>query len=95
LLRQATVVLMQAVPDRFQLAAIEQALTTVDGVLAAHDLHVWAVTSEQPVLSAHLTVAPEVDRARVMADVHHRLRDRFGLRYSTVQLDCPGGCGQT
>ncbi len=92
LLKQTTAVLMQAVPKGIDLAAVEHALTDVDGVVASHDLHVWSVTSDRAVLSAHLTVLPEADRQRVMDEVHRRIRDQFDVHHSTIQIDCPGEC---
>lgn len=92
LLRQTTAVLMQAVPAGLELAAIERALTSIDGVLATHDVHLWGVTAQQAIMSAHLSIDPDADRRRVMDEVHRRLRDDFDLHHSTIQLDCPGGC---
>lgn len=92
LLGQAVAVLMQAVPAHVDLRAIETALTSVDGVLEVHDLHVWSVTSGRDVISAHLTVDPAADRPHIAGVVQQHLRDDFGLHHSTIQLDCPGGC---
>ena len=92
LLKQTTAVLMQAVPKGIDLASVEQVLTGADGVVAVHDLHVWSVTSDRVVMSAHLTVHPGVDRQRVMDEVHRCMRDQFDVHHSTIQLDCPGEC---
>lgn len=91
-MKQAAGVLMLAVPPELELAAVEEELTSVDGVLAAHDVHAWSITSKQPIMSAHLTISPDADRQRLMEEVHRRLRDRFDLHHSTIQLDCPSGC---
>jgi Co/Zn/Cd efflux system component len=39
------------------------------------------------VVSAHVTTLVDADREAVMAEVHVRLRQRFDLRHSTIQLD--------
>lgn len=93
LLGQATRVLMEAVPEGIELSALERTLTGVAGVIAAHDLHVWSVTSGRAVMSAHLTVDRDADRSAIMATIHERLRDEFDVRHSTIQLECPDGCG--
>ena len=92
LLRETVRVLMQAVPDRIDLRALEQALTSIGGVLAVHDLHVWSVTRGRDVMSAHLTVASDASRVRIADEVQRVLREEFDLHHSTLQLDCPGGC---
>lgn len=92
LLKQTTSVLMQAVPRGLDLTSVEQVLTGVDGVVASHDLHVWSVTNDRAVMSAHLSVQPDIDRQRVMDEVHRRLRDQLDVHHTTIQLDCPGEC---
>lgn len=92
LLKQTTAILMQAAPEGIDVSEVGRTLTSVDGVVGAHDLHVWSLTSGREVLSAHLTAAPGFDRQAIMSAVHERLRRDFNLRHSTIQLDCPGDC---
>ena len=92
LLRQTTAVLMQAVPEGIDIASVERALTSVSGVLAVPDLHIWALTGGQVFLSAHLTIAPDLRRQTVLDEVHRLMRERFGVHHTTVQLDCPEDC---
>jgi cobalt-zinc-cadmium efflux system protein len=92
LLAETVGVLMQAVPRRIDLTAVEAALTSVDGVVEVHDLHVWSLTSGRDMMSAHIAVAPGVDRQGIVEAIHHRLRHDFDLHHSTLQLDCPGEC---
>lgn len=91
LLRQTTAVLMQAVPEGIDLATIDRAITSVPGVIAAHDLHVWSITQGRAVMSAHLTVDVDADRPGVMTEVHRRLH-QLDVHHSTIQLDCPDQC---
>ncbi len=92
LLKQTTAVLMQAAPEGIDVSEVERTLMNVDGVVGAHDLHVWSVTSGRAVLSAHLTAEPGFDRQAIMSAVHERMRCDFNLRHSTIQLDCPADC---
>ena len=92
LLKQTTTVLMQAVPDGISLAAVEKTLITLDGVIAAHDLHVWCVTGSEAVMSTHLTVSPGVDHAALIGTIHRRMRGEFNIRDTTIQLEQPASC---
>jgi cobalt-zinc-cadmium efflux system protein len=92
LLKETVRVLMQAVPDRIDLRSLEESLTSIGGVLAVHDLHVWSVTRGRDVMSAHLTIDRDADRLRIADEVQRRLGEEFDLHHSTIQLDCPGGC---
>jgi cobalt-zinc-cadmium efflux system protein len=83
---------MQAVPKWIELAAVEEMLTSLEGVISLHDLHIWSVTDERAIMSAHLTIAPEADRPQLMGEIERLARDRFEVHHSTIQLDCPEGC---
>jgi cobalt-zinc-cadmium efflux system protein len=87
LLKSTVGVLMQAVPAHIDIAAVHEALFSIEGVVEVHDLHVWSVTPGRDVVSAHVTTDPAVDREVVMAEVQRRLRERFDLRHSTIQFD--------
>jgi len=54
LLREAVDVRLEATPRGVDLEQVRRHVLDVPGVLALHDLHVWAITSGQPVLSVHV-----------------------------------------
>ena len=88
LLRQAGHVLMQGVPEGLDLDALRAAMQGVPGVAHVHDLHVWALASREPILTAHVLVvegteAPDAVRARVAG----MLRTRFHVGHSTLQME--------
>ena len=56
LLREAIDVLLEATPRGVDMAEVRRHILEVDGVLDAHDLHAWTITSGLPVLSVHVVV---------------------------------------
>lgn len=62
--RDAVRVLVQAAPAGTDLSAITDALANIDGVADVHDLHVWTLTSEMDVLTAHLAMNDGLTRRR-------------------------------
>ena len=48
--------LLQAAPARLDLPALRSDIASIDGVVDVHDLHVWTLTSEMDVVTAHLVV---------------------------------------
>jgi len=88
LLREAAHVLMQGVPDGVDTDAIRAAITSHPGVKEVHDLHVWALGSKQPVLTAHVVLdgtEQDADKVRVaLADLVH---EQFGVDHATLQVE--------
>lgn len=88
LLREAGHVLMQGVPAGLELEQVRAALLSHPGVDAVHDLHVWALGSRQPVLTAHVVLgAGATDADRVRSALADELHARFGIGHATLQVE--------
>jgi cobalt-zinc-cadmium efflux system protein len=95
LVARAARILMQGVPEDMELEAVRAAVLAVDGVAELHDLRVWAVSSDDVVLSAHLVLdrSSIADATGVIAAVKAILHDRFGVEHATIETECvAGGC---
>ena len=88
--RDALRILVQAAPVGIDISAVSSALTAIDGVADVHDLHVWTLTSEMDVLTAHLGVTPGVDTQAVLVNARTLLADRFHLSHATLQVEAAG-----
>lgn len=64
--REALRVLVQAAPARLDLGAMQAGLAAIGGVVDVHDLHVWTLTSDMEVATAHLRVAAGTDSHAVL-----------------------------
>jgi cobalt-zinc-cadmium efflux system protein len=93
---QAVRILVQAAPPGTDVAAIEADLRGLDGVVDVHDLHVWTLTSEMDVASAHLMVNDGVDTHGVLDRARVVLRDGYGIDHATLQVepDTHVGCDE-
>jgi cobalt-zinc-cadmium efflux system protein len=85
--RDAVRVLVQAAPADLSVDDIESALRALDNVTDVHDLHVWTLTSEMNVLTAHLTVCDGASTGTVLSTAQTLLADRFGLTHATLQVE--------
>ena len=82
-------ILMEAVPRHLAIDDVCGAMGGVPGVLAVHDLHVWTISRGHHALSAHVVVGVE-DLGRndaILDDVKGRLRERFGIDHTTIQIE--------
>jgi cobalt-zinc-cadmium efflux system protein len=87
LLRQTVHILMEGIPPHLDIGEIEAAMTTVEGVRAVHDLHVWTLTSGKEAMSSHVVVESLTAGDRILRDLHKLLHERFGIEHTTIQLE--------
>ncbi|HEU4741435.1 MAG TPA: cation diffusion facilitator family transporter [Meiothermus sp.] len=87
LLRDAFNLAMDAVPPGIDLGAVRNYLTSLPGVRSVHDLHVWALSTTEPALTAHLIVEKTQGQDALLSQVRRDLHDRFGIEHATLQLE--------
>lgn len=88
LLRDSVNILMEGTPGHIDAAQVESALTSVEGVVDIHDLHIWTITSGFESLSVHARVEDgDLDRDRILQEIHRTLQHRFRIEHSTIQLE--------
>ena len=85
--RTAIRVLVQSAPEHLNVAALQADLATIAGVIDVHDLHVWTLTSEMDVASAHLMVASGVDTHSVLDQARVLFAERYGITHATLQVE--------
>jgi cobalt-zinc-cadmium efflux system protein len=103
LLRDSVNRALAAVPAGIDPAAVSACLAALPGVTGVHDLHIWALSTTESALTAHLVKPlPSPDEDALIATASRELRERFGIRHTTLQwerlpLDCPSGtdCGES
>jgi len=88
--RDAIRILVQAAPQSIDLEAVTIALTGIDGVADVHDLHVWTLTSEMDVLTAHIGVNVGTDAQHVLQQARTLLADQFRIEHATLQVEATG-----
>ena len=89
--RSSVSVLLESTPADVDLADLTEAMRAVDGVDEVHDLHVWSLSSEMRVLSAHLVLSghPTLEEAQIVGDqVKLTISRSFSISHSTLELEC-------
>jgi cobalt-zinc-cadmium efflux system protein len=84
---EALRVLLQAAPAGIDLAAVQADLAALPHVVDVHDLHVWTLTSEMDVASAHLMVSAAGDTHAVLDQARQLLADRYAVTHATLQVE--------
>lgn len=89
LLKSAVHILMEGTPPEVDLKLLESKLLELEGVEAAHDLHVWTITSGLDAMSGHLVITDESRFREILQAAHDLLRDSFGIQKTTIQIEHP------
>jgi cobalt-zinc-cadmium efflux system protein len=84
---EALNVLLQAAPARLDMTALRAELAAISGVVDVHDIHVWTLTSEMDVATAHLMVSVGTDSHAVLDQARQLLADRHGITHATLQVE--------
>jgi cobalt-zinc-cadmium efflux system protein len=88
LMRDAVNLAMDAVPGGIDPARVRQYLESLPGVGAVHDLHIWAMSTTDTALTAHLEQDdPSVDLHALTTEAGAQLDARFGIGHSTLQWE--------
>jgi cobalt-zinc-cadmium efflux system protein len=90
IIKEAVRILLESVPRDIDIDLLNKTLQQIEGVKYCHDLHVWLIGSDEPVLTAHLVVEPDVDQNELLSEVTRRIEDRFKIHHTTIQLELEG-----
>jgi len=99
LLRDSINLALHAVPEGIDPEQVRRYLCGLPGVMAVHDLHIWAMSTTETALTVHLVKPnPEADDA-VISRATEELRELFGIQHTTMQWErenhsgpCPNCC---
>jgi cobalt-zinc-cadmium efflux system protein len=69
------------------LTALQHDLAAIPGVVDVHDLHVWTLTSDMEVASAHVMIAAGTDGHAVLDQARLLLADCYGVIHATLQVE--------
>jgi cobalt-zinc-cadmium efflux system protein len=91
LLREAADVLLESTPRNVDLADVRGHILEVPHVQSVHDLHASSVSSDLPVLTAHVVVDDECFQTghlpRLLDELQQCLAGHFDVEHSTFQFE--------
>ena len=88
LFRDALKLSLDAVPDGIDPDEVHGYLNTLPGVVEVHDLHIWAMSTTEVAITAHLVVPePEMSNSKLIREACEGLHDRFEIVHTTLQLE--------
>ncbi|MBB6672881.1 cation transporter [Cohnella nanjingensis] len=85
--KEAVFILMESVPDKFDLDEIRADLLAVEGVEDVHEMHLWAISTDHYSLTAHTFVSPDIQQFCIILAVNEVLEKKYGITHSTIQME--------
>ncbi len=89
LLRDSLRLSLDGVPAGITIQEVEAAARTVPGVADLHHVHIWAVSTTENALTAHVTVQPELT-AKQVAELKTKLKDvlhHMNITHCTLETE--------
>jgi len=87
LLKDALNLALHAVPKGIDPLKVKNYLTSLDGVKDVHDLHIWAMSTTQVALSAHLLMRNGHPGDDFIKNATNELEHNFNIGHSTIQIE--------
>ncbi len=87
LFADALKLVLDAVPQSIDIAEVRAYLSGIEGVEQVHDLHVWAMSTTQTALTAHLVVPAKTTDDEFLHLINKELKEHFKISHSTIQID--------
>ncbi|MEE3717315.1 cation diffusion facilitator family transporter [Tumidithrix elongata RA019] len=87
LFQESSNLILDAVPDAIDPLAVRTYLAQLAGVSEVHDLHIWAMSTTENCLTAHLIVPTGHPGDEFLHKLCHDLHDRFDIDHATIQIE--------
>ncbi len=87
LFRQSLHLMFDGVPESVDLIAVQAYLLSQPGVEDVHDLHVWAMSTSDIALTAHLMMPGGHPGDAFFEEIAAALHDRYEITHPTIQIE--------
>ncbi len=94
IVRETVNLLMEGTPAEIDLAAVTREIASTELVTGMHDLHVWALSSDEVALSCHVVVSEErlSEGEHLVRRLEQALCESFGVGHTTIQVEACHQC---
>jgi len=87
LLQDSVNLAMDAVPEGIEPLAVRTYLSELPNVAQVHDLHIWAMSTTETALTAHLVIPAGHPGDAFLSGICKVLHDQFGIEHATLQVE--------
>ncbi|MCQ2336296.1 MAG: cation diffusion facilitator family transporter [Paludibacteraceae bacterium] len=86
LLKDSLRLVLDGVPEGIDVEQIKNAIQEIDGVEDCHHLHIWALSTTQNALTAHIVIKGDSDTESVKKNVKQKL-ESYNINHATIETE--------
>lgn len=86
ILRESIRLALDGTPEQFDIEDISSRMQSVEGVENVHHIHIWAISTTEYALTAHVVISSLNDLPAIKAKLKEVL-DEAGIRHSTLEFE--------
>jgi cobalt-zinc-cadmium efflux system protein len=87
LLKESIQMVLAGVPDSVDPTSVTAFLAAQPGVTEVHDVHIWAMSTTETALTAHLVMPDGYPGDAAIDDITRHLREDFAIHHCTLQVE--------
>ena len=87
IVRESYFIIMDAVPEKFDLEQIRKDIHEIEGVEDVHEMHLWAIATDHYSITAHVFVSADIQTHCVILAITEMLKEKYGLVHATIQTE--------
>ena len=92
ILKQTIHILLESTPENINVDSMVLDLQNINGVLGVHDLHVWSISENLRMLSAHVVIGDTTigEGVSIQQSINELLAHNYNIHHATLQMECEG-----
>ena len=86
-LKKSLLLSIDAVPDHIDPEKVRNYLKNLPGVTNVHHIHIWAMSTTEYALTAHVNMPEPESNNNFLAETAKGLNTKFGISHTTIQIE--------
>jgi cobalt-zinc-cadmium efflux system protein len=86
-LKKSLLLSIDAVPENINPKDVRNYLMNLHGVTDVHDMHIWAMSTTEYALTAHVNIPEPESNDNFLAETAEALNNKFGISHTTIQIE--------
>jgi len=87
ILKESINIFLEMTPKHIDLNKIKKDIDKIPGVVSAHHMHAWSLTSGKTIFSSHILVKDKKKTMEILRRATELLKTKYNIYFSTLQIE--------